>query len=250
MKNYFQVQEDIFAYGLGPYEIAVYTYLAMRRNRKTGTAWPAVGSIAEACKMGESTVRRSLRILREKGLIKVEQHYQSTRHGNRQTANIYTVPGLDAHGGAAPCHTQNGGHLAHGEEINTTKPSITKSIESSSSKALDDEEYIMLKRECLFHPDELCRYHDAALLERALDALWVKKTATSDGISYSDDVIQNLILTELSPEVLEDAEESFLGAENVKSPVAYLANCILSSAINYDSKITALAERHHRAGKW
>ncbi len=250
MKNYFQVQEDIFEHGLGPYEIAVYAYLAMRRNRKTGTAWPAVGSIAEACKMGESTVRRSLRLLREKGLIKVEQHYQSTRHGNRQTANIYTVPGLDAHGGAAPCHTQNGGHLVCGEEVNTTKPSITKSTEPSSSKALDDEEYIMLKRECLFHPDELCRYRDAALLERALDALWVKKTAMSDGISYSNDTIQNLILTELSPEVLEDAEESFLGVENVKSPVAYLANCILSSAINYDSKITALAEKHHRAGKW
>ena len=250
MKNYFQVQADIFEYGLGPYEIAVYCYLAMRRNRKTGTAWPAVGSIAEACKMGESTARRSLRILREKGLILVEEHYQSTRHGNRQTANIYTVPGLDAHGGAAPCHTPNGGHLLCGEEINTTKPSITKFTEPSSSKALDDEEYIILKRECLFHPDELCRYHDAALLERALDALWVKKTATSDGISYGNNAIQNRILNELSPEVLEDAEESFLGAENVKSPVAYLANCILSSAINYDSKITALAEKHHRAGKW
>ena len=108
----------------------------------------------------------------------------------------------------------------------------------------------MLKRECLFHPDELCRYRDTALLERALDALWVKKTATSDGISYSNDTIQKLILTELSPEVLEDAEESFLSAGNVISPVAYLANCILSSAINYDSKITALAEKHHRAGKW
>ena len=108
----------------------------------------------------------------------------------------------------------------------------------------------MLKRECLFHPDELCRYRDAALLERALDALRVKKMVTSDGISYNNDTIQKLILTELSPEVLEDAEESFLGAENVKSPVAYLANCILSSAINYDSKITALAEKHHRAGKW
>ena len=89
----------------------------------------------------------------------------------------------------------------------------------------------MLKRERLVHRDELCRYHDAALLERALDALWVKKTATSDGISHSNDDIQNLILIELSPEVLEDAEESFLGAENVKSPVAYLANCILSFAI-------------------
>lgn len=60
MKNYFQVQEDIFEYGLSPYEVAVYCYLAMRRNRKTGTAWPAIGSISEACKMGESTVRRSL----------------------------------------------------------------------------------------------------------------------------------------------------------------------------------------------
>ena len=58
MKNYFQVQSDLFDYGLTPYDIAVYNYLAMRRNRKTGTAWPAVSSIAKDCKrdMGAGTI--------------------------------------------------------------------------------------------------------------------------------------------------------------------------------------------------
>ena len=251
MKNYFQVQEDIFEYGLSPYDIAVYCYLAMRRNRKTGTAWPAIASIAEACKMGESTVRRSLRILREKGLIQVEQHYQSTRRGNRQTANIYTVPGLDAYGGGGTSRKENGEGVAYGEGINKTISNTTKLIEPSSSQpGLDDEEYVMLKRECLFHPEEACNYRDAPLLERALDALWGKKAVKSDGITYDNAAIQRLVLCELSPEVLRDAEECFMGADNVKSPVGYLANCILSSAINYDSKIAALVEKHWREGKW
>ena len=63
MKHYFQVQGDLFCYGLKPYDIAVYTYLAMRRNRKTGMAWPTVSLIAKECNMGESTVRRYIKNL-------------------------------------------------------------------------------------------------------------------------------------------------------------------------------------------
>ena len=122
MKNYFQVQSDLFDYGLTPYDIAVYNYLAMRRNRKTGTAWPAVSSIAKDCNMGESTVRRSIKLLKEKGLVIVTPHYQPSHKGwNRQTANIYEIPGLDSWCDAAPTTQDNGPYLEGGEEIRVCK---------------------------------------------------------------------------------------------------------------------------------
>ena len=254
MKNYFQVQSDLFDYGLTPYDIAVYNYLAMRRNRRTGTAWPAVSSIAKDCNMGESTVRRSIKLLKEKGLVIVTPHYQPTHKGwNRQTANIYEIPALDSQSAPTPATQDNGPYLEGGEEIYTTKINRTKSIEPySTEQDFADEEYDELKG-ILFHKDELYRYNSADIAElarRSLDSLWQKKKMAVDGINYTQDEIRRLIIEELDPWVMSDAIEAYLSADTVKKPSAYLSTCILSSAINYGSKIARQAEKDHREGKW
>ena len=71
-----------------------------------------------------------------------------------------------------------------------------------------------------------------------------------DGINYTQDEIRRLIIEELDPWVMSDAVEAYLSADTVKSPSAYLSTCILSSAINYGSKIARQAEKDHREGKW
>ena len=71
-----------------------------------------------------------------------------------------------------------------------------------------------------------------------------------DGINYTQDEIRRLIIEELDPWVMSDAIEAYLSAYTVKNPNAYLCTCILSSAINYGSKIARQAEKDHREGKW
>ena len=255
MKHYFQVQSDLFCYELKPYDIAVYTYLAMRRNRKTGMAWPTVSLIAKECCTGESTVRRSIKTLKEKGLITATPHYEEThRKGqNRQTANIYEIPGLDAPCDATPASRDQGAYLGCGEEINTTQIIRNNSIEPSSIQHnFFDEKYDELK-EILFHEDELYRYQSseiASLAMRSLDALWQQKRITVDGIAYNEDEIKRLILEEIDPWAMSDAIEAYLSAGTVKHPTAYLGVCILSSAIHYSSKVARQAEKDHRDGKW
>ena len=52
------------------------------------------------------------------------------------------------------------------------------------------------------------------------------------------------------PSPKSSAIEAYLSADTVKNPSAYLSACILSSAINYGSKIARQAEKDHRDGKW
>lgn len=237
MKNYFQVQSDIFKYDLSPYDLAVYANLAMRRNRKTNTAWPAVATIADECNMGDSTVRKSIQTLKAKGLITVRANYQPTHRGfNRQTANIYTIPALDAVSVAAPTRKDNGVSLTDGEEINTTKNNITKFIEPSSSELrYEDDEFEWYRDYCYFDPSRDEAYPTSDIKEfakRTLDALWMKKSITVDGIKYSKQDIRYLMIEKMMPDHLDSAIKTLMTSGEVTHPTSYLMTCVISEILN------------------
>jgi len=90
MEQFICLRGDIFSHGLTPAALSVYTYIAMRQNRKSGAAYPSIATIAAACGMGATSVRKSLHLLVERGLLRVRAAGAVTKNGlYRQTANLY-----------------------------------------------------------------------------------------------------------------------------------------------------------------
>ena len=70
--------------------IHVYFYLEDRAN-KEGVCWPAIPTMARELKRSESTIRRALHELRDKGLITSKQRY---RTNGAKSSLEYTITRL------------------------------------------------------------------------------------------------------------------------------------------------------------
>ena len=55
--------------GLSQQEFRIYCHLCRRADNATGTAWPSYSAMIETCGSSKMTIRRSLGILEERGLI-------------------------------------------------------------------------------------------------------------------------------------------------------------------------------------
>lgn len=58
IKNFFPLPNEIFSLGLSPGELAVYSYLLFREDRKTFQCWPSYRRIGKAVRMSVNTVRK------------------------------------------------------------------------------------------------------------------------------------------------------------------------------------------------
>lgn len=89
----FYVTTDVFDKALSPAAIAVYTYLSFCGN-KDRQCFPSVRTIANACGIGATCTRDSLRELIANGLIRREPNYIISANGRkRRMANLYTLLG-------------------------------------------------------------------------------------------------------------------------------------------------------------
>ena len=135
---FFIVPSKVFEYGLSPYELSTLFYLCKCADNEKHTCYPSVSSMIKSCKMSDSMVRKSIHSLEEKGMIKIQRQYVSTRKGfNRQASNYYTIALFENHSPpiqeTAPPYMQNSPPLYNIQsppvpqtgEINKTKPIIT-----------------------------------------------------------------------------------------------------------------------------
>ena len=135
---FFIVPSKVFSLGLTPYELSVLFYLCMRADNEKHTCWPSEKLMARECGMSVSTINRGLHSLEEKKLIKIVPQYHPTANGlNRRTANLYRIllfdtptlltendaPYLTEHHPLSDIHPPL---FTQTEEINKTKPNITK----------------------------------------------------------------------------------------------------------------------------
>ena len=72
IKDYFPLPNEIFCLGLSYGEIAVYSYLLYRENRKSFQCYPSYKSIGTALKMSRNTVSKYVQLLVDKELITAE----------------------------------------------------------------------------------------------------------------------------------------------------------------------------------
>ena len=92
VKNYFPRPNEIFSLGLASGEIAVYSYLLYREDRKTFQCWPSYKTIGRAVGLSRNTVRKYVSGLEERGLIRTEPTKIYTRDGRTRNGNLlYTV---------------------------------------------------------------------------------------------------------------------------------------------------------------
>ena len=81
IKNFFPLPKDLFHLGLCAGEIAVYTYLMYRENRKDYTCVVSYREIGEAVGMSKNTVSKYVAKLEAHGLIETEPTSVFTRDG-------------------------------------------------------------------------------------------------------------------------------------------------------------------------
>ncbi len=92
IKDYFPLPNEVFYLGLSYGEIAVYSYLLYRENRKNFQCHPSYNTIGKALKMSRNTVCKYVRQLEEKELIATEPTSIHTEKGEKRNGNLlYTI---------------------------------------------------------------------------------------------------------------------------------------------------------------
>ncbi len=92
IKDYFPLPNEVFYLGLSYGEIAVYSYLLYRENRKNFQCHPSYNTIGKALKMSRNTVCKYVRQLEEKELIATEPTSIYTFKGEKRNGNLlYTI---------------------------------------------------------------------------------------------------------------------------------------------------------------
>ena len=129
-------------------------------------------------------------------------------------------------------------------EINKTKPNITKtnitiSTELSAEQAAEAEKerfsFVELKRECfeILKNERGFDEDDVLLLERAIEHLWFKNGAEYEGKKYTQNELRALLCKNITPDILGYSMEFLsLSKEPIRSPVPYLAKCVLGGLVN------------------
>ncbi len=92
IKDYFPLPNEVFYLGLSYGEIAVYSYLLYRENRKNFQCHPSYNTIGKALKMSRNTVCKYVRQLEEKEFIATEPTSIHTEKGEKRNGNLlYTI---------------------------------------------------------------------------------------------------------------------------------------------------------------
>ena len=92
IKDYFPLPNEIFGLGLSYGEIAVYSYLLYRENRKSFQCYPSYRSIGKALKMSRNTVNKYVQLLVDKELISTEPTSIFTKDNKKLNGNLlYTI---------------------------------------------------------------------------------------------------------------------------------------------------------------
>lgn len=92
IKDYFPLPNEIFCLGLSYGEIAVYSYLLYRENRKSFQCYPSYKTIGMAIHMSRNTVCKYVRQLEERELIATHPTNVFTKGGKKLNGNLlYTI---------------------------------------------------------------------------------------------------------------------------------------------------------------
>lgn len=92
IKDYFPLPNEIFYLGLSYGEIAVYSYLLYRENRKTFQCYPSYKTIGKALHMSRNTVSKYIQLLVDKELIITEPTSIFTKGNKKLNGNLlYTI---------------------------------------------------------------------------------------------------------------------------------------------------------------
>ncbi len=84
--NYITLPNKIFEECLTPNEFVVYSFLTKAKDKKNQSYW-SVPHMAHYCGICDTTCRKALSSLKEKGYIEISERYRD----NVQQSNIYTV---------------------------------------------------------------------------------------------------------------------------------------------------------------
>ena len=91
IKNYFPLPNEVFALGLSPGALAVYSYLMYIEDRTTYQCHASYKTIGKAVNMSPNTVRKYVTELVERGLIQTEHttHHHAGRPKAKRKPSVH-----------------------------------------------------------------------------------------------------------------------------------------------------------------
>lgn len=96
IKDYFPLPNEVFRLGLTYGELAVYSYLMYRENRKTFKCYPSYKTIGNAIGMSKNTVRKYVKSLEDKQLISTQPTTIIRKDGHKLNGSLlYTIRPID-----------------------------------------------------------------------------------------------------------------------------------------------------------
>ena len=100
--NVIFVHSKIDDLGLSVYAFRVYAHFARRASNPSGCAWPAISTIAEVCKIGETKVREALRELEDCKMIVREARPQKSYLVRITPPSVWRHEGVVRHANPSP----------------------------------------------------------------------------------------------------------------------------------------------------
>ena len=92
IKNYFPLPNEVFALGLSPGALAVYSYLMYIEDRTTYQCHASYKTIGKTVNMSPNTVRKYVAELEERSLIRTERTTVTLKDGRRRNGSLlYTI---------------------------------------------------------------------------------------------------------------------------------------------------------------
>lgn len=86
--HFFPLPNCIFGFGLSVGELAVYSFLLYREDRKTFECWPSYRTIGAVLRMSKNTVRKYVHRLEDKGYIVTEPNSVIRKNGTKWNGNL------------------------------------------------------------------------------------------------------------------------------------------------------------------
>jgi hypothetical protein len=126
---------DNYGPRIGPHGIAVYMALARFANNETGNCWVSHDRICEITALGITTVKATLQLLKEAGLIGIECRQKSGR------PNLYTILAIDKEGSR---HTARGSRdTTTGQPPHGDPGSRHATTNNTNNNKTEEQDYIL-----------------------------------------------------------------------------------------------------------
>lgn len=215
---------------LSPNEKIIFVYLKLCAGQKV-SCYPSIKTIAVKSGLSESTVKRTLASMKEKGIVQSIQRFDAEgQHSNlyvlHDTADIWASQTLEE-----MLEKKEKASCAPTQEAKADENQIHEDCNSAESQSQERERYSLEDVKAYYSYDAIKGKANVDLARLAIETLYsflnVNHAVTMQGQSISQMMLTKKLL-DLTPKQIEQALDIYAKSKEPQNPKAYLLAILLS----------------------